>query len=156
MNIVINTDASFSSKHKRGTYAFYINTNTDRISKSGALRKKCLCSSEAEIKTIINALAFVYMDIELFSKCKTIHVDTDSMNALHLWKKDAVAIKKYRLNKLNQQFAAKIQSAKDVFKDKKITLRYVKAHTNVNFANDFCDKMARKEMSLLIKKLENK
>lgn len=157
MNITITTDASFSSKYKRGTYAFFITCNIGRMSQAGALRKKCNSPTEAEIKCIINALSFVYQQKELFSKCKNIYINTDSLNSIHIWNADNQSIYKYRLRGLASQLSLDIHKLKKLFKGKTIELRHVKAHVSTDtkreWVNDFCDKAAKTEMGVLIDKL---
>lgn len=160
MNITITTDASFSKKYQKGTFAFYITSNAGSFSMSGELKKTCHCPSEAEIKCIVNSLAFVSQNAELFKKCKFIYVNTDSMNAIHVWEEDKPKIKKYRLKHLMQQFGKSIDKTKKLFDGKRIELRHVKAHTETDdkrsYVNDLCDKAAKAEMKLLIDKLEKK
>lgn len=160
MNITITTDASFSSKYKRGTYAFFITSNLGRMSRAGALRKSCRSPSEAEIKCIINALMFVKNNKELFDKCKNVYVNTDSLNSIHIWNGDKVAILKYRLRDLEMKLVTNIKHIKKAFMGKHIELRHVKGHSGVNdkrsYVNEFCDKAAKTEMGILISKIENK
>ena len=159
MNVTITTDASYSAKHNRGTYAFYISSNAGRMSKSGELRKKCDSPSEAEIKCIINALVFLSQQHDIFSKCNDIHINTDSMNAIHVWKNDMVAIRKYGIKKLSKKMHGPMMQMKKLFSGKKIFLMHVKGHDDENMAsrskaNAMCDRVAKIEMGILINKLE--
>lgn len=158
MNITITTDASFSSKYKRGTYAFFITSNLGRMSQAGALRKSCRSPSEAEIKCIINALTFVRNNKELFDKCKNVYVNTDSMNSIHIWNDDRQLIIRYKLFKLSLQLNKLIRKLKKDYRKKSIELRHVKGHSGVNdkrsYVNEFCDKAAKVEMGILINKIE--
>lgn len=159
MNVTITTDASYSAKHNRGTYAFYISSNAGRMSKSGELRKKCSSPSEAEMKCIFNALVFLSQQDDIFSKCKDIHINTDSMNSIHIWKNDIAAIKKYGLRKLSKKMYGPRMQIKKLFVGKKIFLVHVKGHDDTNMANRsranaMCDAAAKVEMGILIGKLE--
>ena len=159
MNVTITTDASYSAKHNRGTYAFYISSNAGRMSKSGELRKKCSSPSEAEMKCIFNALVFLSQQEDIFSKCKDVHINTDSMNAIHIWKHDKVAIRKYRLKNLSKMMHGPRMQIKKLFSGKKIFLVHVKGHDDTNMAsrsraNAMCDAAAKVEMGILINKLE--
>ncbi len=159
MNVTITTDASFSKKHNRGTYAFFITSDLGRMSKSGALRKKCDSPSEAEMKCIFNALVFLSQQVDIFGKCKNIYINTDSMNVIHVWKHDAVAVRKYRLKHLNKIMHGPRMQIKSLYKGKKIELRHVKGHDDTNLenrsrANAMCDNACKIEMGILINKLE--
>lgn len=159
MNITLTTDASYSYKHKVGSYAFYITCNLGRMSKSGALKKECACPSEAEMKCIINALTFISECPDLFSKCKDVFVNTDSMNAIHVFEDSKVNIKKYRLKKY-LYLQARYNKVKSIFGDRRIDFRHVKAHSGKDdkrsWVNEFCDKAAKEQLHLLIDKLEKK
>lgn len=157
MNVTITTDASYSKKHNRGTYAFFITSNLGRTSQSGVLRKKCSSPSEAEFKCIVNALVFLSQQT-WFDKVKNVYVNTDSMNAIHVWNHDLKSIKRYGITKLKKMMFSPRVQVRSLYKGKKIELRHVKAHvgtdTKREWVNDFCDKAAKTEMGILIDKLE--
>lgn len=158
MNVTITTDASYSKKHNRGTYAFFITSNLGRTSQSGVLRKKCSTPSEAELKCIINSLVFLSKQKDLFDKCKNIYINTDSLNCIHIWNNDNQSIYKYKLRPLQHLMKKPMKDIKRMFKDKSIELRHIKAHVSTDtkreWVNDFCDKAAKTEMGILIDKLE--
>jgi ribonuclease HI len=159
MNVTITTDASFSIKHHRGTYAFFISSNLGRMSKSGVLRKKCESPSEAEMKCIINALVFLSQQVDIFSKCKDIYINTDSMNAIHMWNKDKASISKYKIFNLSKKMEHSLNEARKLVKGKNVWIKHVKSHDDTNTANRsranaMCDNACRVEMGILISKLE--
>lgn len=150
MLVTINTDACFHTEKKIGGYAFWAISNEFKITKSGVFKNKCVSSDDAEAKCIINALQSV-----LHSQ-KNIHkviINTDSLNATRILKKDKIGISKYiRLNNSNIQ---KLQAAYDkVIQGSKnnitIEFRHVKAHSNIkdtrSFVNEWCDSNAKKQM----------
>jgi ribonuclease HI len=159
MNVTINTDASFSNKHKVGTYAFWIVSNLGRITMAGPLNKQCTDSTDAEMKSILNALTAVSWNQELMAKAKTIYVNTDSMNAIHLFNDDKEAVKKFRL-KSHNHLVVKFKLLKTLFTGKTIFFSHVKAHHDTDskrsWVNDWLDTAAKEEMGrlLLIKEKE--
>lgn len=158
MNVTITTDASFSRTHQRGTYAFFISSNLGRMSKSGVLRKTCISPSEAEMKCIINALVFLSQQVDIFLKCKDIYINTDSMNSIHMWNKDKVSIKKYKLFKLSEKLEHSLKQTRALVKGKNVWINHVKSHDDSNTANRsranaLCDNACRIEMGILINKL---
>jgi ribonuclease HI len=159
MNITITTDASFSKEYNVGTYAFYITSNEGRCSMSGAFKKSCKTPSEAEIKCIINALTFISSQPSLLNKCKCIFINTDSMNAIHIFENDRHAIRKYKLNNI-KYLQTSVKKVMKLYVGKEIHFRHVKAHKDTDtprtWVNDFCDKAAKIEMGILINKITSK
>jgi len=157
MNCTINTDASFSFKHQRGAFAFWIVNNHFRIQKAGRLKGFIKRPEVGEMMCIINALHTLYKSD--CSEIKQIYINTDCLNAIHLFCGHEKAIKKYGLkfgktlvdtfNKLRKDNEAGIIP---------IEFRHVKAHTNTkdarSYVNDWCDKNAKIEIGKLINELE--
>ncbi len=159
MNVTVNCDASFSNKYSVGTYAFWIVSNLGRITGSGPLRKRCVDSTDAEIKCILNALAMIAMNFDLMVHVKNIYVNTDSLNAIHLLSGDKEAIKKFRLKKYNH-LLMRYTLIMSKLKGKDIHFSHVRAHqdtdTKRSWVNDWLDKAAKDEMGLLLTKIKTK
>lgn len=154
MNATITTDCSFSNLYNVGAYAFWISSNVGPFRKSGILRKKCKTSTEAEMKCILNALTFLHRQPELNLKVKTIFLNTDSMNAIHVFGNDGKKITKYELQRY-VHLQKKYNDLISLLPGKEIILRHVKAHTNESsarrYVNDWADKEAKRQLG---KKLE--
>ena len=91
MLVTINTDASFSNASKYGSYAFYIKSSLFCYKKANVLKEKCRDPTDAENKAIYNAIYFL---LKMHGKSvKSIIVNTDSLNSIHLFSGDKVAIK---------------------------------------------------------------
>lgn len=155
MNVTINCDASFSKKHQVGSYAFWIVSNLGRMTMQGPFRRVCKDSTEAEMKCIINALTFMTQHKGLMDKAKVIHVNTDSMNAIHVFELDKPKIKMYRLKKYLHLRVAYMTVMKKM-PGKKIFFAHVKAHTDItdkrSYVNDWLDKAAKSELGKMIEK----
>lgn len=154
MIITINTDASFNLKAQVGTYAFSIVSNLGRIYGAGPIKKKVQDPTEAEMKCIVNALAMVKRNTQLVHKSNRIIINTDCLNAIHIFNQAKKKINKYNLSKPNYQHARD-----SFFKIRKelgmvIELRHVKGHSGVqdkrSMANDFLDQACKEEMRKLI------
>lgn len=156
MIITINTDASFSNKLKRGAYAFWIVSDKGRILKSGPIRDACHDSSDAEMRCIINALHVVSSDPELNKPRNMVIINTDSMNAIHIFTDDKKAKNLYGLKKkeYNKAIASFHNVCKKLSRDIVISLRHVKSHTGLgdrrSYVNEWCDKAAKEEMGKII------
>lgn len=168
MIITINTDASFNKKHQVGTYAFWITSNLGRIKRSGILHHASADSTQAEMKCICNALYFIATNKEATTAMKDatrVIVNTDSMNAIHLFTDNKRAVKKYKLNKKSHsRILEKYLYIKKLFIGKEIHFSHVKAHNGTNtpakWVNDWLDKEAKMQMSkklyqLTLKKQKN-
>jgi ribonuclease HI len=154
MLATINTDASFSRRNKRGTYAFWSVFNGGTIKRSGILRGKVSDSTEAEIKCILNAL---YKTLYDEAEITRVIVNTDSMHAIYILEGDQERISKhrikdreylrYRFNKIKKEFPCVVN----------YSFRHVKAHSGIkdarSYVNDWCDAQAKGQMSILIKKI---
>jgi len=165
MIITINTDASFSNKFKVGTFAFWIACDKGKYFRSGALRGSVFSSIHAEMKCIINALNFVFENDD-FKSVKKIIVNTDCLFAIHKFKepnkiwsenkkitiiRESQAIK-IRFKKIYNDYFSARPNVRKVF----LEFRHVKAHKHTDnarhFVNDMCDKEAKVQMGLLLKK----
>ena len=152
MLVTINTDASFSQEFKIGSYAFWIVCNSGRFLKSGSFREQVENPTLAEMKCIINALHCLKK--QGWTGIDKIIINTDSLNGIHIFKKDKNHILKYRI-KYGKSLSHKFdQVTKEL---PLIEFRHVKAHTTTekarSWVNDWCDKAAKE---LLRKEVKNK
>lgn len=156
MNICVNTDASFNKKAQVGTWAYWIVSNSGRLHGSGALKKSCYDSTEAEMKAICNALTVITEKPELMAKAKTIFINTDSMNAIHIFTDDKKAINKWGLKKKNYEIVRNLYRhlKNKKFLGKEIIFKHVKAHQGTDekrtWVNNWLDHSAKIEMEKLV------
>jgi len=158
MIVTINTDASFSKKHSRGTFAFWIICNRFKIQNSGILRKKCSRPEIAEFRSIINAVHVLgKQDCKGVSK---IIINTDCLNVIHLINKDKKAISKYQLQSFGSMLVYRFEEVLRSAKLHKVPveMRHVKSHTGAedarSYVNEWCDTEAKKQIDILINQLE--
>lgn len=147
MIITINTDASFSYAHQKGSFAFWIVCNEFKILKSGVLRKKVKRAEVAEFRCIINALHTLFK--RDCSKAKKIIINTDCLNVIHLIKNDKDAISKYRLRTWGEPLVNTYKQLRrdSRYKNLEIEFRHVRAHTGISdarsYVNEWCDTNAK-------------
>lgn len=159
MLVTINTDASFHPRLKYGAYAFWAISNDFKITKSGIFKSKCINPHDAEIKCIINSIKLVLWSHSGITK---IIVNTDSMNAIHLFTNDKKNITRYLggLPKKGAFLKKKYRDVIDKSLNKRVVIefRHVKAHSNINdkrsYVNDWCDFEAKKQLKKHISKLK--
>lgn len=167
--VTLNTDASFSNKYNVATYAFWIACDDGRFFRSGALKGSVFSPIHAEMKCIINALHYMFESGE-FKSMNRIIINTDCLFAMQKlqnpegeWgssKKseliDELRDIKMRYMKIFNDFLSKTPLVRKV----SFEYRHVKAHTHTNnsrhFVNDFCDKEAKKQMGIVLKKFNKK
>lgn len=145
MLVTVNTDASWHPLHKYAAYAFWAVCSDWKIKKSGQLKHKCLSSTEAELKCIVNALSIVLPH----GGISKVIVNTDCLNAIYLITEDKENIDRYIRNEVVGRCAdaiavyLQIKSKKSVL----IEFRHVKSHTGVgdarSYVNEWCDKEAK-------------
>lgn len=158
MVITVNTDASFSHKYLRGTYAFWIVCDEFRLQKSGILRKKCIRPEQAEFKCIINALHTMLCSPRS-RKITSIIVNTDCMNVIHLVNNDKKAIQAYGLNGWGTQLVFQMNQllSKHGLRERP-KFRHVKSHEHTNtprnYVNQWCDDAAKAEMKKLLNNIK--
>ena len=146
MIVTINTDASFSHNHKRGSFAFWIVSNRFKILKAGIIRKTVLRPEMAEAMCIINALHILCN--ENLDDVTRIIINTDCLNAVYILRNDKEQIRKYRLKwglELRDTFNKRYKHIKS-----KIEFRHVKAHSGVqdarSYVNEWCDRNAKLQL----------
>jgi hypothetical protein len=149
--VTINTDASFSRFHKKGSFAFWIVCNNFKILKSGNLRGEISNPSIAEFKCIVNAFHLLFN--EDLKEIKKIIVNTDCLNVIHVVNNSKAEISRYKLQYL---FEILKTWKKTIAKYPKIEIefRHVKAHTGANnarsYVNELCDSEAKKRLNELL------
>ena len=149
--LTINTDASFSQKHKVGTYAFYAVCDKFKIQKSGKLKENMKGSTYAEVMAIGNAISYI-LDYTDQVKIGRIIINTDCMHAVTTIKK-AAGTKglENEVFRLWQKLIQRCESKDNEF-------RHVPAHSGTatarKWVNDWCDKAAKSEMNELLKEIE--
>jgi ribonuclease HI len=149
MIVTINTDASYSHKHNKGSYAFWMVSNEGKICKSGLLKGDSLDPTHAEIKTISNAL-FHLSNYTGWKGITKVIINTDSMNSIHLLTKNIKAIKKYRIH--HEKYKNEIWVFASLVNKLKynIEIRHVRSHKGTDTArtwvNEWCDQEAKKHL----------
>lgn len=150
MTVTINTDASWSWSEERGSYAFWIVSDSGRVCKSGLLREKVKRAEAAEFQCIINAM-YVLTKMDWKDITKVI-INTDCLNVIHLVEGNKKAIKRYRLSQWGHTFKVQLEDliAKSDLSATKIEFRHVRAHVSTDskkqWVNDWCDREAKLEL----------
>jgi ribonuclease HI len=148
MIVTINTDASYYHDHKVGGYAFWAVCNDWKLCKFGSLKEPCTHPTEAEIKSIVNA---IHMVLKQGNNIDWIIINTDCLNAIHLFRNDHKEIQKFGLIRFNP-FFKRIKGLIKRYESKigrkiKVEFRHVKAHTTTatakSWVNDWCDQKAK-------------
>lgn len=139
MLVTINTDASHNSDHKIGTFSFWMVSNAGRLFGAGELKGRVDHSTDAEFRSALNALHFLF-DKSGWKGITKIIINTDSQSVVemingsktHAWAKD---LKKH-FNQLKAKHKVIIEARK------------VKAHSGIEekrkWVNNWCDKQAKK------------
>lgn len=160
MTVTINTDASFSARHNRGTYAFWIRSDEGKISLSGVLRAKCKRAEVAEFKCIINALhTLIHSE---WKGIERIVINTDCLNVIHLMNDNRKAIRRYRLRSWGEPLVEKFREikSKSRLSRNSIDIRHVRAHVSTEssrqWVNDWCDTNAKRQMNRLLLRLDKR
>jgi ribonuclease HI len=161
MILTINTDASFSKRHHRGSFAFWISCNQGKFSQSGMFKNKVDNPTTAEMRCIYNAFFFANKR-NLQKDIKRVIVNTDSYNSIHIFRLDERSMKKFSLyNQDNIRMSKKLKKLTDLhFNECQIDFRHVKAHKHTDnarhFVNDWCDTECKKHMGSFIEKMKIK
>lgn len=159
MIVTINTDASFTFKHQRGTFAFWMVCNRFKIQKAGILRKKCSRPEIAELRAIINAVHI--LGKENCAGVTKIIINTDCLNAIHILSDDTKAIKRFQLASFGTMLRFRFEEVLRSHKIHRIPIefRHVRSHTDNtdarSYVNDWCDTEAKKKMEFLLNQLES-
>jgi lysyl-tRNA synthetase class I len=105
---------------------------------------------------ILNALAVVAGNKEMVKVASRIIVNTDCLNAIHIFNRDQVKIKKYKLRQMTGYASMYFQKYKPIFGKVNVEFRHVQAHTDKDDArshvNKKMDNAAKAEMKLLLNK----
>ena len=142
--VTINTDASYHSGHKVGAYSFWIVSDFGRVCYSGVL-KQASNPTSAECMCIINSL--VALKKQKWEGLAKIIINTDSLNATYIFKREKSNIERYRLQYGDNLFHF---FRKSIIELPPIEFRHVKAHTTNSDArswvNNWCDEAAKKQL----------
>lgn len=156
MIVTINTDASFSRKMQRGTYAFWIICDEFKVTMSGVLKKEISRPEIAEFQCVINAL-FIAISTETKRSINKIIINTDCLNVISIINQNKTLCDKYKLNKWGSGYRSRyIHLLKTYAVDESIIeFRHIKAHEHTNtprnYVNQWCDDNAKIEMNKLLK-----
>jgi len=166
MNVTLTTDASFNVKHQIGTYAFYVSCKGGPFKMSGILRDQMKNPSQAEMKCICNAIAFLNTKVELLANIKYVYINTDSMNSIHLFSGHQDEIRKYKLKtksylKILDKYNELVKKLKNTGHcSKTIIFQHIKAHKHTNtpahFVNQWCDDAAKEQMQIKLTQIKRK
>lgn len=154
MHATITSDASFNRKAQIGTYAFWLAVNETRTKRWGKLKGTIKRPEEAEFKCILNALhTLVSMKVP---GLRTIFINTDCLNVIHICRQDKKSIKIYRLSWGNELY--KIYKELNDRAGAEIRFKHIKSHTHTdtkaNYVNDWCDREAGAVMAKELAKIE--
>ena len=149
--VTLFTDASFSHKHNRGTWAARAKHKGATMRRSGIIKATLPNSDVAELSAIANGLVCVKQTwAEAGSK---IIIQTDSRNAIN-----AINGGKYGFAAMEPILAFIKNFVLDM--GWTLDLRHVKGHkgtaTRRNAVNTFCDAECRRQMALLLSQLQPK
>lgn len=141
----INTDASFSPKHKRGAWAYWIKGDNNFSSRdSGALDGRIRSSLHAELLSFQKALQVIHQITKPEHRgAVLLFVNTDCMFVIHTL--DGTIKSKSEQNKIL------IQQVQNEVKEYKTSARHVKAHVykdqdSRTWVNNWCDREAKKAL----------
>lgn len=148
MIVTINTDASFTHKFNRGSYAMWIVSNQGRIKKAGMLKQEMKKPWEAEMQAIVNAV-FVLRECG-WEGIRKVICNTDCLNAIHLFQNDVREIRYHSLlNKRSNKIVKRFISVVGPYREM-IEFRHVKAHSGKNdarsYVNEWLDTQAKMHM----------
>lgn len=148
--VTMFTDASWNSKHRRGTWAMWAKLNGHTIRYSGIIKSPMPQSGTAELSAIANGLFVVK---SRFDPCpdSLIIVQTDSAESIA-----ALQIGSHN----RRQDLELVQYINKMIMDNgwRLDVRHVKAHkgtaTRRNAVNTWCDKECRFRMGELLSSLQ--
>jgi ribonuclease HI len=150
--VTMFTDASFSAKYKRGTWAAWAKMNGDTMRRSGILKEKLPSAEVAELCAIANGLVALRLSYGL-EVGPNIIIQTDCKNAIGRIQGTT------KRNDTTDKIVAYIQDYAKL-QGWNLDLRHVKGHkgtaTRRNAVNTFCDQECRRQMGLLLSQLEPK
>lgn len=151
INVTVTSDASFYLPNRVGGFAFQIRANGIHFKKWGPFRQHIEDSTEAELKSVANAL-YILKEEKLKIKVLTINVDCEFIVKYMLQKKEH----KPKLQALSDQIAGYLEE----IDYERLNIKHVKAHTKITnsrrWVNDWCDRHAKQgsriATDILIKK----
>ncbi len=148
MIVTINTDASFTHKFNRGSFAMWIVSNQGRLKQGGMLKQEMKTPWEAEMQAIVNAI-YVLRGLPWINVHRVI-CNTDCLNAIHLFQNDVREIRYHSLlNKRSKKIVKRFISVSGPFRGM-IEFRHVKAHSGKDdarsYVNEWLDREAKFHM----------
>lgn len=150
MIVTVNTDASFSKLYQRGTFAFWIVSDTGRLFGSGLLKNECERPEIAEFQCLINAVHRLIR--ARWSGITRIIINTDCKNVIHLVQRDRKEIRRYKLGPWGNDLLIKFENMvhQPYLNGIKIECRHVRSHVSTKskrqWVNDWCDKEAKRHL----------
>jgi len=153
--IFIHTDASFSPKTGMASYAYFIETPSGILSRSGLILEKCDNALHAEMSAIIIAVQHWLGHIPYTGESVTIC--TDSQNSIHFFKKDKEMLKKYKLFDPVAFMKAGFIKNVGIHTGISFSFRHVRSHDDLlddkyRLRNDSLDKEAKRVLANATKK----
>lgn len=143
MNVTINTDASWSPRHKGAGFAFWIVSNAGKIAKSGILKGVIDSPDHAELSCIANAFHCLSKQGWPITK---IYVNTDSMHSIYILNNESKKCKRYGLTGPKFEIL-RLHIRNSIGFKIPIEFRHVRSHqstdTKRQWVNDWCDKEAK-------------
>ena len=149
--VTMFTDASFSNRHRRGTWAAWAKMNGNTMRRSGILKDSVQSPEVAELCAIANGLVALHQQWAEEVGHKII-IQTDCKNAIH--RIQGVA-------KPNKHTAKAVAFIKGYAQKRgwELEFRHVKGHkgtaTPRNAVNTFCDAECRRQMGILLAQLQS-
>ena len=157
MITTITTDASYSWSLHRGSYAFWIVSNSGKIAKAGMLKQKVTRAEQCEFMCIINALHV--LSTQDWGKTTKIIINTDCLNVIHLVKRNKELIRRYNL-KWGKNLVHKMEQLiyHSKLRGAEVEFRHIKAHQEIStsrqWVNDWCDKEAKRSLMKFVRQHE--
>lgn len=142
-NITINTDAGFYPFDKIGSFSYWIVSDGLLLKGSGLFKDSCNSSTEAETRSMVNAVAILLQSNFDFSGVRNIYFNRDNIHA-KAGKNGTEAQKKLTslIKKLKTKCSTKLYP--------EVHYRHVRSHTNVNdkrsYVNQWCDSECTRQL----------
>ena len=151
MNVTITTDASFYNLQKVGGFAFQIKSNDGLIKKWGPLQGTISNPTEAEMKSLLNALYILRGENY---KISTLTINTDCKFIA-----DSMFNPKKSWHPITKKLVKEIKKYLDDLNYDVLNLKHVRAHTGdlstkVSWVNDWCDRKCQEGSKLASKALK--
>ncbi len=144
--IVINSDASCSSRRRIGAYAYYIRADGLKLKNYGILRTRTRSINVCELLAVGNALAHLLQQPTLPIVQKII-INTDSQATIQRIERGVRRERKPIFAAVVPRILALLATLRERTSAQEVELRHVRAHANTDDAktraNHWCDHHAR-------------